>query len=116
MVSRTRRSPRARDDPKGDLFGILAHYGFELEYPFKGRSGKRRFRFDAAKPEIMLAVEYDGHGVGHQSISGTWADADKSNEAQMVGWMILRCNVATARSGYCIDIIEEAMKAREGGA
>lgn len=62
----------------------------------------------------MLAIEYDGMGVGHQSISGTWADADKSNEAQLCGWMLLRCNARTVRLGDCETLIAEAMTVREG--
>lgn len=94
----------------------LESLGFEPEYPFKGRSGKRRFRFDWAfvgempKAFVKVAVEYDGSGVGHQSISGTWADQEKSNEAQLCGWRLIRCNPMTTRTGKCQEWIEAALQ------
>lgn len=94
----------------------LCSLGFVAEHPFKGRSGKRRFRFDWALPVHFLAVEYDGRGVGHQSISGTWADAEKSNEAALCGWVLVRCNVQTARDGRCQEWIEEAIQQRRDAA
>ena len=85
--------------------------GFEPEAPFKGRSGKRRFRFDWAKHPV--AVEYDGMGVGHQSVSGTWSDAQKSNEAALCGWLLIRCNARTAGDGMCQEWVESALALAE---
>lgn len=104
---------------KRDLGLWLESLGFEPEYPFKGCSGKRLFRFDWAylgkmttqHPRgLRIAVEYDGSGVGHQSISGTWADAEKANEAQLCRWIIIRCNPMTTRTGKCQEWIETALR------
>ncbi len=95
---------------KRDLGLWLEQLGFTPEYPFKGRSGTRRFRWDWFLPAAALAVEYDGRGVGHQSISGTWADADKSNEATLCGIRLIRCNPMTTRTGRCQELIEAAMR------
>lgn len=103
-------SDRAAVMRKNELGLWLESLGFVPEHPFRGRSGKRRFRFDWALPADLVAVEYDGRGVGHQSVSGTWADADKSNEAALCGWLLIRCNVETARSGKCQEWIEEALE------
>lgn len=87
----------------------LCGLGFEPEYQFRGLSGKRRFRFDWADAASRVAVEYDGRGVGHQSVSGTWADSEKSNEAQLCSWVLIRCNVETTRNGKCQSWIEAAL-------
>ncbi|MDQ3126549.1 MAG: hypothetical protein M3Q74_13220 [Pseudomonadota bacterium] len=99
---------------RDDLGLWLGSLGFEPEVRFRGRSGKRRFRFDWAKAGEMLAVEYDGMGVGHQSISGTWADAEKGNEAVLCGWRIIRCNAKTTREGGCHEMIEAALRGGDG--
>lgn len=103
---------------KRDLGLWLESLGFVPEYPFTGRSGKRRFRFDWAYVEkrwwgdsqpLQVAVEYDGSGVGHQSIRGTWTDQEKSNEAILCGWRLIRCNPMTTRTGKCQEWIEAAL-------
>lgn len=95
---------------KRDLGLWLEHLGFAAEVRFRGRSGKRRFRFDwALEAPHKLAVEYDGTGVGHQSVSGTWADTEKSNEATVCGWRVIRCNAMTTRTGLCQEWVEAAM-------
>lgn len=53
----------------------------------------RRFRFDWAIPEWKLAIEYEGlmsKKSGHTTISGYTSDCTKYNEAQMLGWRVLR--------------------------
>lgn len=95
---------------KRDLGLWLEHLGFVPEVRFRGRSGTRRFRFDWAREDAKVAVEYDGTGVGHQSVSGTWADAEKSNEATLCGWRLIRCNPMTTRTGTCQEWIEAALR------
>ena len=62
----------------------------------------RRWRFDFAWPEIMLAVEVDGMGR-HNTVAGMANDDEKINEAQIRGWMVLRFNAkliaATGKPG-----------------
>jgi hypothetical protein len=41
--------------------------------------------FNLALEAARLAVASDGKGDGHQSVSGTWTDAEKTNEAQLRG-------------------------------
>lgn len=89
----------------------LALSGFAREVPFRGLNGKRRFRWDFAHPS-GVCVEYDGRGVGHQSVGGTWRDAEKSNEAQLCGLLVIRCNVQTVADGRCQAWIETALQRR----
>lgn len=99
--------------PREELGLWLTTQGFVPEVRLAGLSGKRRFRFDWARDERpagpAVAVEYDGMGVGHQSISGTWADAEKSNEAQLCGWLLIRCNARTWQDGKCQAWVEAAL-------
>lgn len=100
---------RVRDDLGADL----AMLGFEVEVPFRGLSGRRRWRWDWARVERLVAVEYDGIGVGHQSIGGTWRDAEKSNEGQLSGWLVIRCNAGTVEDGRCIEWVFLALGERD---
>lgn len=53
----------------------------------------RRWRFDFAWPDAMLAVEMEGMAYGggrHQRRKGFTADAEKYREAMKLGWRVLR--------------------------
>ncbi len=98
----------------------LGLHGFEAEVPFRGVSGKRRWRFDFALTDgRMVALEYDGlgHGKddtqargGHETRRGLLNDAAKGNEAQLLGWRLIRCHAATVESGDCHAWVEAALR------
>lgn len=53
----------------------------------------RRWRFDLAWPNLKIAVEVEGGRSGrsrHKSDDGYDADMEKYNQAQMLGWVVLR--------------------------
>jgi len=65
---------------------------------------KRRWRFDYAIPSLKIAVEYQGHGAmnggfksktgkkhvgGHASVTGLSGDAEKFNQAEILGWRVI---------------------------
>lgn len=54
----------------------------------------RKWRFDFAIPDKMIAIEYEGvYGGGksrHTTVGGYTADAEKYNEAAKLGWKVLR--------------------------
>lgn len=53
----------------------------------------RKFRFDIAIPDMMLAIEYEGlmsKKSGHTTIDGYVSDCTKYNLAQIDGWTVLR--------------------------
>jgi len=58
----------------------------------------RKWRFDLALPALKIAIEYDGHGatggkthIGrHASVTGMAGDCEKINQAQILGWRVLR--------------------------
>jgi hypothetical protein len=55
--------------------------------------------FNVALEAARLAVASDGKGTGQQSVIGTWTDAEKTNEAQRCGWMLIRCTPRPWRMG-----------------
>ena len=69
----------------------------------------RRWRFDFAWPDIMLAVECEGGnwtGGRHTTGTGFEADCEKYNEAVLAGWSVLRFTGDQVKSGYALVMIE----------
>jgi very-short-patch-repair endonuclease len=73
----------------------------------------RRWRFDFAWPDILLAVEVEGgvwnrgrHGRG----SGIVGDIEKGNAAAMRGWRMLRVTGDMVKKGEAVRLIEEWFK------
>jgi hypothetical protein len=92
------------------LFLLKLEKGFELEVPFRGLSGKRRFRWDAADAARKLAVEYQGIGRGHQWASAQAVDHEKLSEAALCGWRVIVCDAQSVNNGKCIEYIEAALR------
>ena len=61
------------------------------EFEFDAVDG-RKWRFDFAWPELMVAVEIDGFGFGHQAMQAMERDNEKQNAAVQQGWWVLRYN------------------------
>lgn len=73
----------------------------------------RRWRFDLCWPEKMIAVEAEGGtwtGGRHVRGAGFEKDAEKYNEAAIMGWKVLRFTKAMIESGEAIIKIKEALK------
>lgn len=54
---------------------------------------ERKWRFDFALPENKVAIEYEGlfsEKSGHTTIGGYTKDVEKYNEAQALGWRVIR--------------------------
>ena len=78
----------------------------------------RKWRFDLARPDLLLAVEVDG---------GTWTqgrhtrgfgyrlDCEKMNEAQLLGWRVLRVTRGMIEDGTAIRTIERAFEVMSFG-
>ena len=75
----------------------------------------RRWRFDCAWPDKMIAVEIDGMGVTgvglkamgrHQRPAGAAKDNVKSNEATRLGWRVYRFTGRQVKSGEAVNFIE----------
>lgn len=81
----------------------------EKEYVFLST---RRYRADWAIPDLKIIVEYDGV-MHHARKSGSERDADKSNLAQLAGWLFIRVNAGTLRSGAGYTSVAAAINLRK---
>lgn len=83
----------------------------ELEHEFHPT---RKWRFDLAVflPDgVRVALEVDGGawiGGRHTSGGGFIADMEKSNEAQLLGWILLRCTPSQVKKGAAVTLIHRA--------
>lgn len=79
---------------------------------------RRRWRFDLAWPELLIAVEVEG-GIWvsgrHVRGEGYEADCEKYNEAQLAGWMVLRFTPGMIKRGKAGGVIENAIRRAVAG-
>ena len=82
----------------------------EREYKFHS---KRRWRFDFAWPEKMIAVEVEG-GIWtngrHTRGKGFENDCIKYGEAACLGWILYRCTGNMIQKGDAIKTIKRLLK------
>ena len=79
------------------------------EYRF---SLQRRWRFDMAWPELLLACEVEGGtyaGGRHSRGQGFQNDCEKYNEALVQGWRVLRVTPDQITSGEAIAWLEKLL-------
>ena len=95
-------------------FEIIAHLRgwppHEREYRF---CPSRRWRFDFAWPDRMIAVELEGGiwtGGRHTRGSGFSRDLEKYNWAALLGWRVLRYTGDMLDSGAGLDILDALLK------
>lgn len=83
-----------------------------LEYAF---AKPRRWRFDAAFPQVLVAVEVEGavwtYGR-HTRASGFLRDKEKYNTAALAGWCVLRYTWDEIKNGKFFEEVESAIKSR----
>lgn len=82
---------------------------FEQEWKFHPT---RRWRFDFALPDKMLAIEVEGgvYSFGrHNRPQGYIQDMQKYNEASQLGWKVLRFTPQQVKSGYAINEVIKAI-------
>jgi very-short-patch-repair endonuclease len=76
----------------------------------------RKWRFDGAWPDRMVAVEIDGGYFvqgRHSRGAGQIADNEKINVAQSLGWRVYRFTPQQVKSGYFSKAMVEVMHGRE---
>lgn len=62
---------------------------------------ERKWRFDFAVPEKMIAIEYEGlnsERSGHTTLTGYTKDTEKYNAAQALGWKVIRFTCKTYKN------------------
>lgn len=67
---------------------------------------KRKWRADIAIPSLNVLIEYEGissRKSRHTTITGFTNDCEKYNQAQLIGWKVLRYTVLN-KSQFYTDI------------
>jgi very-short-patch-repair endonuclease len=70
----------------------------------------RKFRFDWAIKEVMIAIEYEGlfsEKSGHTTIGGYNKDVDKYNLAAECGWTVIRFTAMNYKT--VIEVLEKTI-------
>lgn len=76
----------------------------------------RKWRFDFAWPEFLLACEVEGGtatGGRHVTPAGFRADCDKYAAAMLLRWDVYRCTGAMVRSGAAVETIQQLLAIKE---
>ena len=110
------KTPRPPSPLELRLLILIRASGFPepvTEHPFARHLG-RRWRFDFAWPDLMLAVEVDGGawvpgGGRHTRGAGFAADHDKMNRAMLLGWRVLRFTSRHIADGSALADLAEAL-------
>jgi hypothetical protein len=73
----------------------------------------RKWRFDFAWPDKMVALEIEGgvwSGGRHTRGAGFLGDMEKYNQAAVMGWRVVRCVPDDAKSGTTADMLRKMLK------
>lgn len=102
------KAPKALS-PGEELFALQCRvYNFEPEREFVFCEG-RKWRFDFAFPESMVAIEIEGGTMfgksRHTAGIGYEADCVKYNTAVGLGWRVYRFTTAMVKRGEAINLM-----------
>lgn len=78
----------------------------------------RRWRFDFAWPELMVACEVEGAtwaGGRHTRGAGFQKDAEKYGEAAIAGWRVIRVTSGMIKDGMAIELLARAIAIAQQG-
>ncbi|MEO6390827.1 MAG: hypothetical protein ABIP75_03185 [Pyrinomonadaceae bacterium] len=113
---KVRRPRRTKRDYKQDLLNQMRMVGLPAPETEQYFHPKRRWKFDFRIG--LVAIEFEGgmfekDGVaqtGHGSLTGLLRDQEKYNEAQLLGYIVIRVNAKTVGNGQALQWIERAVK------
>jgi hypothetical protein len=115
----SRMTPRAYQGvPKvlsaGEETFALQCKAYDLRPEREYRFSERKFKFDFAWPEFMVAVEVEGGTEWgrsrHSKGKGFEADCEKYNLAAILGWKVLRFSTRMVVSGEAIDLVRKLLQ------
>lgn len=92
--------------------------GWVAEYRFGGLNGRRKWRFDIGFEEEKVAIECQGglYANGkHSREKGYRNDAEKSAEAQLMGWKVIAATPSMIKDESVVGLIREALRRKGEG-
>ena len=100
-----------------ELVALVTAAGFPAPVYEHRFAPPRRWRFDAAWPGPMVALEREGLGGGrHQRHHGFTNDCEKYTEAALLGWLLVRATAAQLKSGAAAGWVLRALEVRRDRA
>ena len=78
----------------------------------------RRWRFDVALIDVMIALEIDGGGWGHGAHhrkAGRDRDNEKDAAALALGWRVVRVSWEHVKDGQALETLRCVVRAARGG-
>lgn len=110
-----RRGARQGESPLvASLLHQIASAGLPAPVQEHRFHAARRWRFDLAWPERMIAVEVDGgvwSGGRHTRGAGFVADCEKANKATAMGWRVFRFPTPHVSDGTAISVLRSVFQA-----
>lgn len=100
--------------PLSAKFAAMSPSGWVREFRFHPA---RRWRFDFAWPDLMLAVEIDGgvySGGRHTRGKGFEADCEKLNASAVRGWTVLRYTAGMLRRPDALADLRAVLESKGG--
>lgn len=75
----------------------------------------RKWKFDYALLAEKIGIEFDGlyGGGAHTSPAMVAKDSEKINQAQLHGWVVIRANANSVRSGQAFRDVMQAVVMRQ---
>lgn len=102
-------------EPKPNGMAWLERFGLPVPEPEYRFHPDRKWRFDYAWPDKMIALEVEG-GVWskgrHTRPSGFIGDMEKYNAAAVLGWRVIRCQPQDIKNLGVVDVVKRIL---EGG-
>lgn len=111
-------APKGRKARQGDsplvasLLRQIASAGLPAPVQEHRFHATRRWRFDLAWPDRMIAVEVDGgvwSGGRHTRGAGFVADCLKVNEATAMGWRVFRFPTPHVSDGSAVEMLRRVL-------
>jgi very-short-patch-repair endonuclease len=95
---------------KTNLSNFWKNFGYPEPVPEFKFHPNRRWRFDFAWPDKMIAVEVEGGifiGGGHSRPKFIVKDMEKYNHAALLGWTVYRFQPKEFNNGEVVEILDQ---------
>lgn len=118
MAKARAQAKRDRRDRRDQRFvDRMTRAGIDRPTPEHRFHPVRRWRFDFAWPDRMLALEIEGGiwtGGRHSGGKGQLGDMEKYSEAAALGWRVIHVTPSQLNTDYALDLVSRALNQTAG--